>query len=136
MEDSMANLGMILLGVFVGGVLSLGFPTTTNLSVADFTKVVGVVLVSAFTGPVFTYIGYLGGSTTLGDALLVYPVGLTLAGLWFFVRLSILNLAPETPKSVKLLAWLHISAITVITLVVAFIFGLPVVIQAAKQMFG
>jgi hypothetical protein len=131
----MANLCMILQGVFVGGVLSLGFPTTTTLGVADYTKVVGFVLVSAFTGPVFTYVGYLGGAK-LGDALLVYPLGLTLAVLWFYVRLSILNLAPETSNSVKLLAWLHISAITIITLIIAFIFALPLVIQAAKQMFG
>jgi hypothetical protein len=120
------KLGMLALGAFVGGVLSLGLPLTTALATEEFKKIAVFVLGSAFTGPVFTLIGYFGGSQ-LGDALFAYPIGLCLALLWFYVRMSMENIR-SADKTLKWIARLHIAAITIVTLAAIYIFVLPVML--------
>jgi hypothetical protein len=122
----MDKLGMLALGAFVGGVLSLGLPLTKTLSVDEFRKVAIFVLGSAFTGPVFVLIGYFGGSK-LGEALFAYPIGLGLSLLWFYVRMSLENIR-NADRNLKILGWLHVGAITFVTLVAAYIFVLPVIV--------
>jgi hypothetical protein len=123
----MAQLGMLALGAFIGGILCLGLPVTQSVGTDEFIKLAGFVITSALTGPVFTWVGKLGGIQQLGDALFVYPIGLFLAMLWFYVRLSISNLAaPETDIKVVVVSMLHIAAITAVTLVAAYLFAGPV----------
>lgn len=102
-------------GAFIGALLQLGLHVDKSLGVNDFIKLAGFVITSTLTGPVFTWIGKLGGATTLGDALLAYPTGLFCAILWFYVRLSLPKL--DSPNSsVAVVAGLHIATIVAISL--------------------
>ena len=121
----MDRLGMFALGGFVGGLLCLGLPVTTEISGGEFQKIAFFVLTSAFTGPVFVWIGYLGGSK-IGEALFAYPIGILIALLWFYVRLSLINIAGDN-LNLQVLGGLHIIAIVLVTAVALYIFVLPVV---------
>lgn len=122
----MENLGMLSLGAFAGGVLCLGLPLNPeNFKIDELMKITLFVVSTAITGPIFTWIGKLGGATTLGDALFSYPIGLLLALLWFYVRISLLNFSTGNVKLIVLSA-LHILIVMAATLVAAYVFVLPV----------
>ncbi len=73
---------------------------------------------------IFTWIGKLGGASKLGEALFAYPIGLLLALLWYYVRMSLLNLGSDN-KNVKLVAFAHIAGVTIMTLAAAYVFAWP-----------
>ena len=80
MEATMENLGMLSLGSFAGGVLCLGLPLKPeDFKIEELMKVTLFVLSTAIAGPIFTWIGKLGGASKLGESLIAYPIGLLLA---------------------------------------------------------
>jgi hypothetical protein len=89
-------------------------------------KVTLFVLSTAIAGPIFTWIGKLGGASKLGEALFAYQIGLLLALLWYYVRMSLLNLGSNN-KNVKLVAFAHIVGVTIMTLVAAYVFAWPLI---------
>jgi hypothetical protein len=127
MEATMENLGMLSLGSFAGGVLCLGLPLKPeDFKIEELMKVTLFVLSTAIAGPIFTWIGKLGGASKLGEALFAYPIGLLLALLWYYVRMSLLNLGSNN-KNVKLVAFAHIVGVTIMTLVAAYVFAWPLI---------
>jgi hypothetical protein len=82
----MAFVGMFALGIFVGGLVTLGFRNAST-SVGDFLKVLSAVLTGTFGGAV---IGFIDKYAAPGSAkidpmsLFMYPVGLLVALLWLY----------------------------------------------------
>jgi hypothetical protein len=127
MEATMENLGMLSLGSFAGGVLCLGLPLKPeDFKIEELMKVTLFVLSTALTGPIFTWIGKLGGALKLGESLFAYPIGLLLALLWYYVRMSLLNLGSDN-KNIKLVAIAHIAGVTILTLAAAYVFAWPLI---------
>ncbi len=117
----MQQIGLLALGCFVGGILILGLPVEGHVDPKAFQELAAFVLGTALAGPAFVWIGKYGGAN-LGDALFAYPIGLLLALLWFYVRISLGNLDAAEPI-LRHLAILHVIAIGVVTFVAVIITG-------------
>lgn len=114
----MNYLGMLALGIFVGTIITVGVINTK-----DWTKIHGLLVTllgAALSGAVFGFIEYLGGQS-LGDALFNYPVGLLLGMMWAYVWVA----ARHIREGHRLLGWLHIAGVVIVTLLALLILFSP-----------
>jgi hypothetical protein len=127
MEATMENLGMFSLGCFAGGVLCLTFPLKPeDFKSEQLMKVTLFVLSTALTGPIFAAIANFGGASKLSDALFAYPIGLLLALLWYYVRISLANFATDN-KKMQRIAVAQIIGVTILTGAAFYAFAWPLI---------
>jgi hypothetical protein len=82
----MAFAGMLALGIFVGGIVTLGLKLAGN-STADFIKIMGAVLTATFSGVVIEYMSKfsaIASDSKGAQSFFMYPIGLLVALLWLY----------------------------------------------------
>jgi hypothetical protein len=83
----MAFVGMFALGIFVGGLVTLGFANAAS-STENFLKVLSAVLTGTFGGAVVAFMDKLNpqpsGAKIDGKSFFMYPVGLVVSLLWLY----------------------------------------------------
>ena len=85
----MAFAGMFALGIFVGGVVTLGFKGAAA-STDNFLKIMGAVLTATFSGAAVTFMDKIkipeGVDKTDPRSFFMYPIGLVVALLWLYFK--------------------------------------------------
>jgi hypothetical protein len=82
----MAFAGMFALGIFVGGVVTLGLKQAPG-SVDNFIKIMGAVLTATFSGTIVAFMDKYKVSTDDPknfQSFFMYPIGLLVALLWLY----------------------------------------------------
>jgi hypothetical protein len=116
----MAFAGMFALGIFVGGVVTLGLKQAPS-SVDNFIKIMGAVLTATFSGSAVAFMDkYKVPATDPKDFLsfFMYPVGLLVALLWLYFE-------DVWKQTNPLLSWGGVISIVVITLIATGIALVP-----------
>lgn len=109
----MVALGMTMLGVFVGAVITIGIRQTEKWT--DLQKFVTTVLTAALSGVVLAFLKGLDGS---GGAASYYPVGLVLGLVWANAPAARENVQSPA-RGVRTLGWLHFVGLVLLTVLVA-----------------
>jgi hypothetical protein len=113
----MANLGMLMLGVFVGTFLTLGIGVIDSQD--SWAKMVGTVLGAAFGGVVMVFIDKW-STEPIGNAKYMYPVGLALMVPWFYMK-QVMELVRSPDELIRGIGKLGLGAIAVFTVAVAIL---------------
>jgi hypothetical protein len=120
----MAFVGMLAMGIFVGGVVTLGLRKAAT-TIGDFLKMMTGVLTAAFGGVVVTFMDRFrpgGPSTGAIDSrsFFMYPVGLLIALLWLYFE-DVWTWGQPHPG----LRWIGPAFIVLITILAAALALLP-----------
>jgi hypothetical protein len=105
--------GMFCLGAYMGGIANYGLLKIREGD--DFRKTLVVIVASLFAGSVFVFIEKLippEEKSGIRIAIFMYPVGLLNAILWLQVIHTVNHYLNAEKKILKLLAYLHITAVT------------------------
>jgi hypothetical protein len=108
----MSWLGLLMLGAFVGFVVTYGLREVRDWS--NPANVFSAVVSAAVSGGVFVFIQWLGGEK-LGEALFMYPVGLAYGALCVNLRWVTGQNANGT------IAYLHIFGFAVASILLALL---------------
>jgi hypothetical protein len=108
---------MFALGGFVGGILCQGLKFFGTRD--DYIKVSGVILVSALSGTVITFIERF-RKHGLDKGLYTYPLGLLMAVLWFFIPDAAANMK-STDVGSNVIGWSHALGVVVGTCIAGWL---------------
>lgn len=114
----MNYLGLLVLGIFVGCVITLGIGKTNGE--IDPGRFITVVIGAALSGAVLPFIDHLGGQA-LGDALFMYPIGLGYGMLCIYLEAASKNIRGGS----KTLGWLHVIAFAITTILLLLLLFVP-----------
>jgi hypothetical protein len=107
----MAFAGMFALGVFVGGIVTLGLKFTSSYDA--FIKVMGAVLAATLSGVAVGFMDKYKGSAQ-PESFFMYPIGLLIALLWLYFP----DVENQTNPLVK---WGGMVSIVIVTIIASFL---------------
>lgn len=122
----MAFAGMFALGIFVGGVVTLGLKQAPS-SVNNFIKIMGAVLTATFSGTIVAFMDkykVAANDAKSFESFFMYPIGLLVALLWLYFE-------DVWQQTNPLLSWGGVVSIVLITLLAT---GIALVPQLRKKL--